>query len=255
MLFWLLQDVPNKESLEDCQVPHVDKEDADTANTVEDAGLVDKVEDALIVHPEDDQDPHEERDDVDVGIDPVLQGERVGVGDDVQDPRLVGDGVQLGDQGEDGEPDGLGREEGPGKGGNDGDVVDGEQGEVTNEDHVQRLRDVDAEAEHDQVHRHLRGAVHEVRAESEALLERDHGEDSRDAGRDPGQEGGPPLVRPLGAGPDVGGDPGEQEDGAQQLAQGTHHQQLGGEADVANITGDGGVKQRLERAGEESFHC
>ena len=62
-------------------------------------------------------------------------------------------------------------------------------------------------------------------------------------------------MRPLGAGPDVGGDPGEQEDRAQQLAQGTHQHQLGGEPDVTNISGDGGVKQRLERAGEEGFHC
>ena len=43
MLFWLLEDVPDKESLEDSQVPHVDKKDADTANSVEDTGLVDKV--------------------------------------------------------------------------------------------------------------------------------------------------------------------------------------------------------------------
>ena len=235
MLLWLLEDVPDEESLEDSQVPHVDKEDADAANSVEDAGLVDKVEDALVVHPEDDQDPHEERDDVDVRVDPVLQGERVGVGDDVKDPGLVRHGVQLGDQGEDGEPDGLGGEEGPGEGGDDGDVMDGEEGEVTGEGHVQRLGDVDAEAEHDQVHRHLRRAVHEVGAESVALLKRDDGEDAGDAGGDPGEEGGAPLVRPLGAGPDVGGDPGEQEDGAKELTQGTEEQQMRVEGDVTSI--------------------
>ena len=43
MLFWLLEDVPDKESLEDSQVPHVNKKDADAANSVEDTGLVDKV--------------------------------------------------------------------------------------------------------------------------------------------------------------------------------------------------------------------
>ena len=43
MFFWLLEDVPDKESLEDSQVPHVNKEDADAANSVEDTGLVDKV--------------------------------------------------------------------------------------------------------------------------------------------------------------------------------------------------------------------
>ena len=90
-----LEDVLYKESSDDSQIPYVDNKDADAVNSVEDTGLVDKVEDALVVHPEDDQDPHEERDDVDVRVDPVLQGERVGVGDDVEDPGLVRHGVQL----------------------------------------------------------------------------------------------------------------------------------------------------------------
>ena len=107
MLLWLLEDVPDKESLEDSQIPHVDKEDADAANSVEDAGLFDKVKDALVVHPEDDQDPHEERDDVDVRVDPVLQGERAGVGDDVEDPGLVRHGVQLGGQAKHGPTNGT----------------------------------------------------------------------------------------------------------------------------------------------------
>ena len=97
------------------------------------------------------------------------------------------------------------------------------------------LRDVDAETEHDQVHRHLGRAVHQVGAESVALLEGNHGEDAGDAGGDPGQEGGAPLVRPLGAGPDVGWDPGEQEDGAQELTQGAEEQQMRGEGDVTSI--------------------
>ena len=73
----------------------------------------------------------------------------------MEDPRLVCDGVQLRDESEDGEPYGLGREERPGEGGDHGDVVYRQEGEVTHDDHVKCLRDVDAEAKHDEVHRHL----------------------------------------------------------------------------------------------------
>ena len=42
----------------------------------------------LIVHPEDDQDPQEERDDVDIRVDLVLQGQGVGVGREMQHPPI-----------------------------------------------------------------------------------------------------------------------------------------------------------------------
>ena len=62
-------------------------------------------------------------------------------------------------------------------------------------------------------------------------------------------------MRPLGAGPDLGGDPGEQEDRAQELSQGAKEQEAGREVDVITRAGDSGVKQIVERAGEKSFHC
>ena len=92
----LLEDVLYKESPDDSQVPYVDNKDADAVNSVEDTGLVNKIQNKLDVYPRDNQNPHKERDDVDVRVDPELQGERVGVGDDVEDPGLVRHGVQLG---------------------------------------------------------------------------------------------------------------------------------------------------------------
>ena len=102
-----LENVLCKESPDDSQVPYVDKKDADAVNSVEDTGIVDKVQNKFDVYPGDNQNPHEERDDVDVRVDPVLQGQRVGVGDDVQDPGLVRHGVQLGGQAKHGPTNGT----------------------------------------------------------------------------------------------------------------------------------------------------
>ena len=54
MLFWFLEDVSDEKSLENSEVPHVDKKYSDAADSKEDARLIHKVEDALVVHPEDD---------------------------------------------------------------------------------------------------------------------------------------------------------------------------------------------------------
>ena len=100
-----MENVPDKEGFEDGEVPHVDEEDAGAAHGEEEGGLLHEVEEALVVHPEDDEDPQEEGDYVDDGVDPVLQGPGGGESHDVQDPGLVRHSVQLRHQGQHREPD------------------------------------------------------------------------------------------------------------------------------------------------------
>ena len=93
--FLFPDDIFDYEGLEDWQVPHVDKEKTKTATSKEDAGIFGEILEGLIVHPENDEDSNEERDNVHIGIDDELQGVVVGVTDDVEDPGLVRHGVQL----------------------------------------------------------------------------------------------------------------------------------------------------------------
>ena len=81
------------ESLEDRQVPHIDKEESKTAATEKDARVLGEVLESLIVHPKDDKNPDEEGNNVDIGVDDELQRVVVFLADDVEDPGLVGDGV------------------------------------------------------------------------------------------------------------------------------------------------------------------
>ena len=131
----------------------------------EEARCVDEVDEALIVHPEDDEDPDEEGGDVGDGIDPVLQGLFVSVRDDVKDPGLVSDSVQLGDQGQDCKAHGLLRENCSSEGDDDCNVMDREEAEVVGEDHVQELGHMDTQGKEDQVDGHLGVGLHEVSSE------------------------------------------------------------------------------------------
>ena len=177
-----------------------------------------------MIHPEDDEDPDEEGEDIGVGVDLVLQGELAGVGDDVEDPGLVGDSVQLGDEGEDCKAKSLLSDDCSGEGDDDREMMNREESEVATEDHVQHLSNMNTQAEHDQVDRQLGAAVHQVSAEMIGLVQRQHGPDSTDCCGQPRQPGAPVLVDPGAGGVHVVGDPGQQVDAPHQLEHWSIHQ-------------------------------
>ena len=162
---WLFEDVLGNDGPEDGEVPQVDKKKTRSGAAKEEARCVDEVDEALVVHPEDDEDPDEEGGDVGDGICPVLQGMLVSVGEDVEDPGLVGDSVQFSHQGQDCEANGLLRENCSSEGDDDCDMMDREEGEVFCEDHVHELSPMDTQGEEDEVDGHLGVGLHQVRSE------------------------------------------------------------------------------------------
>jgi len=136
------------------EVPKINKQEGEAAATKEDCWFLDEVDEALVVHPEDDHDADEEGDNVSDGVGSVLHRHGVGVGDDMENPGLVGDGIELSDKSQDRKSNSFTGDNCTSEAQDDGNVVNGEEGELAGDDHVHRLRDVDAEGEDDQVDCH-----------------------------------------------------------------------------------------------------
>lgn len=102
MKLLFLDDIFNDESLENRQVPQIDKEESKTATTEEDARFLREVLKSLIVHPKYDKNSDEESQNIDIGVDDKLKRVFVFLGDDVEYPSLVRHGVKLCDEGQHG---------------------------------------------------------------------------------------------------------------------------------------------------------
>ena len=94
------QDILLYQSLEDRQVPDVDNPQSYSARNQEGERQDTKVEEVLIVHPSNDDDPDEECGDVKPSIPDVLHGSMVCGSNEVEDSSLVEDCIDLSDKAE-----------------------------------------------------------------------------------------------------------------------------------------------------------
>ena len=119
-----------QKSLEDRQVPDVDNPQAHSARDEEGQGQDSKVEEALIIHPPNDDNPDEEGEDIKFCIPRKLQGLLVYSCDEVENSSLVEDCIDLSDKTEDSKANGHVGDESPSKADDDKDMMEEEHGRL-----------------------------------------------------------------------------------------------------------------------------
>ena len=103
---------------------------------------MDKKQNTFIIHPKDNQDSDKECNKIDVGIEPILDGHYVDVGDDMETPGLVGDGIELCGKCQNSKSNGFVVYNGTTKASNDSKMVDDEHRKLSVDDHVHHFTNV-----------------------------------------------------------------------------------------------------------------
>ena len=227
MQFCLPQDVFLYDCLEAGHVPQVEEGQTDDAGREQSVGLRHEQLVADRVKPGHDDDPEEEGEDVDVGVDPVAGGELVNITNQMEDPGLVEDGIDLRDQNPESEAHTNLCLEDSDATCDGSDVMNCEERVLLVENHLHRLHGVDTDAEEDAEAAGPGGGVEEVVPDVVRSVESPDGPETGDGGVDSGEECRPPLVvsRPAADHGRAGGEPGgDQEEAARHLYQGTQQE-------------------------------
>ena len=103
---------------------------------------MDKKQNTFIIHPKDNQDSDKECNKIDVGIEPILDGHDVDVGDDMETSGLVGDSIELSDKCQNSKSNGFVVYNGTTKASNDSKMVDGEQRKLSVDDHIHHFGNI-----------------------------------------------------------------------------------------------------------------
>ena len=122
----------------------MDKKKAERTKSTKNTWFLDKKQNTFIIHPKDNQDSDKECNKIDVGIEPILDGHYVDVGDDMETPGLVGDSVELRDKCQNSKSNGFVVYNGTTKTSYDSNMVDGEQRKLSVDDHIHHFADINS---------------------------------------------------------------------------------------------------------------
>ena len=126
ILFMLPEYIFLQESLEDRQVPDVNNPQTQSARDEEGKGQNTEVEETLIIHPSDDEDPDEEGDNIKFCIPGKLQRCLVCLCNEMENPSLVENCIELCDEAENSKANGHISDKSPGKADDDEDMMEEE---------------------------------------------------------------------------------------------------------------------------------
>ena len=139
VIFVLPEEIFLQERLKDRQVPDVDNPQPYSTRDQERERQNTKIEEALIIHPPNDEDPDEKGDNVKFCISAELHGALLCLCDNMEDSSLVKDCIELSDKTEDSKAYGHVGDESPSKADNDKEMVEEEHAGLAVEQHVHSL--------------------------------------------------------------------------------------------------------------------
>eukprot|EP00092_Neocalanus_flemingeri_P028047 GFUD01030450.1.p2 GENE.GFUD01030450.1~~GFUD01030450.1.p2 ORF type:complete len:284 (+),score=106.86 GFUD01030450.1:176-1027(+) len=189
-------DVLLNECPEDRQVPEVDNEEPSTTGHEERKGQDTNIEEALIVHPSNDEDPDEEGDNVQESISAVLHRVKSCASYDVENSGLVEDCIDFCDKTENCKAHSLLSDESPSKANDDQKVMKQEHARPAVGEHVHSLCHVNTQGENDQMLGRERGCEHEVSCQAWGVVENHHSPGTCYSCTQSGNESRPPLPPP-----------------------------------------------------------